>query len=165
SKLDMLQRTRPEGTSLNLAEQLGKVPRARGTGEGHDVRPAACILHQRTQAGTRLLGHDGFVSFDHIDFGTGRAQLLWNHVARDFGSYEHHAFAADLIAQSLHHRLPTKSLGTNLTFRPCFTIAFFVAGPMAAIWRCLRARRVMRSFPTRSHMASTPLALVRISQS
>src|ERR1700752_4098870 len=44
-------------------------------------------------------------------------------------------------------------------------MAFFVAGPMAAIRRCLRDFFGSRSLARRSHMASTPLTLVRMSQS
>ena len=62
------------------------------------MRTAGYILHESPQADTRFLGHYGFVGFDHIDKGSGGAQLVWDHVARNFCAYQGDALAADLIA-------------------------------------------------------------------
>src|ERR1019366_1717581 len=102
------------GRSPASTQQFGEILGGGGTGESHHVRAARRTFHQRAQAHSRFLGRYGFVSFDHIDRGSGRAQLFWNHVARDFGSYEHNAFAVDLVAQSLHYRLGNVLLRNHL---------------------------------------------------
>ena len=59
----------------------------------------------------------------------------------------------------------TYSFGVAVTLNPCFSIADFVAGPIAAIFRCSSADFSTLRFAIRSNIASTPLTLVRISQS
>jgi hypothetical protein len=57
------------------------------------------------------------------------------------------------------------SFGVIVTFSPCSSMAFLVAGPMAAIFRWANARVLIFFFAMRSNKASTPFTLVRTNQS
>jgi len=82
-----------ERIGFEVAEQFGKISGGRRTGEGHNMRATERTLHEGAKTLSRFLGHDGFVGFHNINFGTGRAQLSRNDIAGDPGANEQESLA------------------------------------------------------------------------
>jgi len=105
SKLDMLEANlRGVNLPLELLNISAKFFRGGELGEGS--RCAGGEMHFSLSArrrATRFLGHYGFVSFDHIDFGSGRTPSSSGITSRaTFARMSTTRFAVDLIAQPLH---------------------------------------------------------------
>ncbi len=82
---------------------------------------------------------DRLVGLDHIHPCARFAQLARDHVARDLGAHQQHALSFHSFVQRRDHRLRDVFLRRDrLRANRAVSIAFLVAGPMAAIFRCAR---------------------------
>ena len=92
------------------------------------------------QSPLRRFRSNRFVGFDHIDCRSRFAQFARNHIARNLRAHQQHALAlSPADAATATTDSATYSFGVTVTVNPCFSIALFVAGPIAAIFRCAKA--------------------------